>query len=86
MTHLTTIEGVPDSSTAVPGMAYFADTGPATKTCGDCELRGYHRQRGNGKTYHTAGCAMFKKLSGRHGPPVGRDNKACKYFEPKALP
>ena len=86
--------GIPDSEDAVPGMAFFAGTGPAGKTCGTCAHRGYSRQSQRGtwhdrlqqevfKSYRTQGCAMFKQLSGHHGPPVETDNKACKYYDPK---
>lgn len=84
MSTMTKIAGVPDSETAVAGMAYFAGTGPENKTCGDCKFHGYHRTRSNRQTtYHTSGCAKFKSMTGRHGPPVGNDNKSCKYFEPR---
>lgn len=71
------------------GMAYFAGSGPAGKTCGDCKHRGYQRERSypnaNGAPvfYRSTGCAMFKKLSGRHGPPIDAALNACKYFEGK---
>lgn len=79
--HLTRLPGVRDSSEVCPGMAYFADTGPAGKTCGDCAHRGYYRTTHDDKTFRTGGCRMFPRLAGRHGPPVKREWLACKYFE-----
>jgi len=89
---MTRVPGVPDSSDVVPGMAHFAGTGPAGKTCGDCAHRGYYREVRRGKwnaehqaydfnSYRHLGCAMFKALTGHFGPAVAKDNAACKYFE-----
>jgi hypothetical protein len=94
MSYLTKLDGVPDSDQAKPGMAFFAGTGPAGKTCGDCKLRGYSRQSSrpswNAKAmdyvhraYRTTACQMFKKLTGIHGPTVKTDWPSCKYFEAK---
>ena len=96
MSALTAIEGVPDSDDAVPGMAFFAGSGPSGKTCGGCKFRGYKRsgiypkwnealQREVYRTYNVQSCAKFKEMTGRHGSPVDKDNRACKYFEPKSL-
>lgn len=89
--HLTHVPGVPARGDIVRGMAHFPGSGPAGKTCGDCQHRGYQRetktekwdpllQRWVSKWYHHGGCAMFKRLTGKHGPPIKSDNKACKYF------
>lgn len=94
MSYMTKIDGVPDSDDALPGMAFFAGTGPLDKTCGTCKHRGLSRQSGKGKwsekhqqimfrTYRTAACAMFKKLSGNYGPVVKKIYPACKYYEQK---
>jgi hypothetical protein len=83
MLGLTRIKGVPDSSEAKPGMAFFEGTGPQDKRCGDCHHRGYYRETANGKHRKVLACQMFKKLSGRHGPPIDRNWHACKYFEQK---
>lgn len=88
------IEGVPDREMVRPGMAFFAGTGPAGKTCGGCKHRGYSRESSRGKwsdtlqqmiyrSYHVQKCAMFKKTSGHHGADVDSDNPCCKFFEPK---
>lgn len=94
---MTKIEGVPDSNDVVPGMAFFAGTGPADKTCGDCAHRGYYREsqtatwserqgRDVFRTYKVTACAMFKAKSGRNGPPVPAACKSCKYFEQRPNP
>ena len=89
---MTTLPGVTDSSQAKPGMAFYAGTGPLNSTCGGCKHRGYLRQSQAGhwvagamryKSYRVRSCAMFKKLSGLHGPPVENEYPACKYYEPK---
>jgi hypothetical protein len=89
--HLTHIPSVPSREDAVLGMAYFAGSGPPGETCQGCALHGYRRQRTSGwdaelqqfttKTYYYNGCAQFKKLTGRHGPPVAKTNRACKYWQ-----
>ncbi|MCW2228126.1 hypothetical protein [Bradyrhizobium elkanii] len=89
---MTRLEGVPDADDALPGMAYFAGTGPYGKTCGECKFRGLIRESSKGiwnenlqqivhKSYRTTQCAMFKKLAGCHGSPVKKDYRACKYFD-----
>jgi hypothetical protein len=92
MIELTKIEGVPEKAAAVPGMAHFAGSGPPGKTCKDCKHRGYRRRslkehwdavtgEAFDKFYRWAGCAMYRKLTGRHGKPIEGDNRSCKYFE-----
>jgi len=95
MSKMTQLPGVPDSEDAIPGMAYFAGTGPLGKTCGGCWHRGMFRTARRGfwnnqkqdfdapKSYRYAGCAMFKALTGEYGPAISADNHACKYFEAK---
>jgi hypothetical protein len=78
----------------VPGMAYFANTGPFGKTCGDCINRGYRRLRSPKfdaklnewveKSYNYNGCAKFKELTGNNGPVIDSLLHSCKYFEDKA--
>jgi len=94
MSFMTKIEGVADTDDALPGMAFFAGTGPYGKTCGSCKHRGLTRESHKAtysertlqfvhKTYRTTQCAMFKRLSGQHGTPVKADYPACKYYEDK---
>jgi hypothetical protein len=93
MSYLTKLPGVLDADDVKPGMAYFANTGPFGKTCATCAHRGYWR---NGrakfnprtnlieeKRVRSSGCAMFLKLSGRHGPRVDTKWNACKFYEHK---
>lgn len=91
---LTKIDGLPNVRDALPGMAFFAGTGPAGKTCGDCKLRGMTRYRAKmkfnektemleEKTYRTQQCRKYRELAMRNGPAVNADYKACKYFEQK---
>jgi len=95
MSYMTKIEGYPEADDCKPGMAFFAGTGPAGKTCGDCKHRGYSRQSQKGtwsdglqqdvyRSYRVNKCAMFKKLSGHHGQDISKQYAACKYFEAKA--
>ena len=79
--HLTHIEGCPNSEDVCPGMAYFAGTGPAGKTCGECIHRGYRRNAHDVKKHY--GCRQFRSLTGKNGPAVESWWYACKYFEPK---
>lgn len=78
-----------------PGMAYFADTGPFGRTCGECRFKGYRRtavastfnertQEYFHKQYSHGGCKKFLELSGHHGPPIHKSLHACKFFEAKA--
>jgi hypothetical protein len=80
---MTKIEGAPDRGDVKPGMAFFAGSGPPGETCGDCLHRGYYRLNGKGKSCRTTGCRVFKTLTGKHGPSVNKDNRSCKYFEPR---
>ena len=86
MTRLTRIAGVPDSSSVVRGMAYFAGTGPPDTICRDCVFWNYmlkdHWALGQRAA---AACHMHKKLSQQKGhvPPVPAGTPSCKYFEPR---
>lgn len=77
-----------------PGMAFFAATGPFGETCGNCRFLGYkttsrkeyYNSRADSwepRLVRRSGCEMFKKLSGKHGPPISENLEACKYFEAK---
>jgi hypothetical protein len=70
----------------VPGMAFFAGTGPIDKTCNDCKFKGYWRRvvdtSGNFiKSRRVGGCAKFHELTGTHGPAISRYLRSCKYFD-----
>jgi hypothetical protein len=69
-----------------PGQAFFADTRPLGKTCGDCKFRGYWRTIVNQSGFpagskRSQGCAKFHALTGTHGPKINEYLRACKYFE-----
>jgi len=75
-------------STTHLGMAYFANSGPAGATCGDCIFLGYEspvRNR-NGDTIRTAchgGCKKYREFTNKRGPVVPAHAAACRYFERK---
>jgi len=92
--YFTQLPGVPDSATAIPGMAYFAGTGPHSTTCGQCEHRNYMRTSRKeyydeqlkqfvSSQYRHAGCAMYRALTGKYGVAIDQNNLSCKYFERK---
>jgi hypothetical protein len=75
------------SRSSFAGMAHFADTGPAGRTCRECRFwqhvqYGYHSRVGK---YHglikPSACAKYRAITGRAGAPVPDDAMACKYFE-----
>jgi hypothetical protein len=75
---LTQIDGVPSKESAVPGMAYFAGTGPLGETCGGC----VHRNPSNRGEFRSRNrCEKFKTFTGDYGPPILPGNASCKYFE-----
>jgi hypothetical protein len=90
---MTKLPGVPDSDDVKPGMAHFEGSGPDGATCEKCVHRGYFREsksKFNARTglieqnpVRTLGCKMFLKLTHENGPAVGKDWKACKFFEAK---
>lgn len=90
MSFMTKLEGVADTDQVKEGMAFFEGTGPEGKTCGGCIHRGYARFRAPKwsedakdfveKSYRVTSCALFKAMSGEHGPSVNKDWKACKYW------
>ena len=85
MLPLTKIEGVPERTEVVRGMAHFSGTGPVGEICKTCGFYGYYRQARSGKSYYVPACLMFKKLTGRYGPRINKDTAACKYYEKKEI-
>lgn len=83
MLPLTKIEGVPHRDEIVPGMAFYAGTGPFEAKCKGCKFYGYYRESKKGKSYRTMACLMFKKMTGKFGPRLKPHTPACKYFELK---
>lgn len=84
MSYLTKIPGWQDKRDVQPGMAHFARTGPAGKTCGDCAHRGYFRNKDDVRKHY--GCARFRQLTDKNGPAVESGWHACKYFNQKSPP
>ena len=50
------------------GMAFFAGTGPADLTCGDCQF------------YGKGCCSKYQELRVEWGRSFGKKTSACKYF------
>jgi hypothetical protein len=92
--HLTEGPMRAEAEVTADGMAYFANTGPFGKTCGDCHFLGYRINRQPKfdarikdwvvKSVKHNGCAKFKELTGNSGPAIYSLLKACKYFKDKS--
>jgi hypothetical protein len=76
----TKIKGWRDRGEIHIGMAYFGGTGPPGATCGTCVHKSYTHADADGTL---RGCAMFNKLTGKHGPAIQAQWDACKYYEKK---
>ena len=55
----------------LPGMAYWAGSGPTGKTCGQC------------MEYFNKRCNKYRRMMGRGGPQFGDTAQACKFFDAK---
>jgi hypothetical protein len=70
-----------------PGMAHWAGSGPADKTCGECQHLGYWRQIQNATgdnidNRHYGGCAKYSQLAGgKHGAVILPGTPACRHFQ-----
>jgi hypothetical protein len=71
------IDGVPDRSEIVPGMAHFRNTGPIGTVCRQCV---YWDEKG-GRMLDKKPCTRFCQLCGYVGPLVNGGTPSCKYFE-----
>jgi hypothetical protein len=75
------------SSSSFAGMAHFAGTGPAGRTCRECRFWQHtpHDYRSKDGKYRglikSCACGKYKSLTGRVGAPVPDDAAACKYFQ-----
>jgi len=89
--HFTVIDRVTESRRAHthPGMAHFAGTGPARKTCRECEHwtgcgfgDGYYSGNGkHGGVIKPRSCAKYRSLMhGEVGPAVPFDALPCRHF------
>ncbi len=63
-----------------PGMAYFADSGPAGETCQNCAHFDLHDETGRRRKAH---CRKYAEMTHRCGPMVPKRTPACKYFVAK---
>ena len=63
-----------------PGMAYFAESGPAGETCQNCSHLDLHDDTGRRWKAH---CLKYTKMMSRCGPKVPKWTPACKYFMAK---
>ena len=80
------------ASTTYQGMAHFAGTGPAGKTCRECRFwrptagpasHQYGLQGSkHGRQLKEHCCFKFRALTGAYGPKIPHKVRACKYFEP----
>lgn len=66
----------------VPGMAFWAGTGPVGKTCGQCGNYGYYYEDSKRNSKHRDGCALFYKHTRKHaGTKLPESTPSCKYFK-----
>jgi hypothetical protein len=71
-----------------PGQAHWAGTGPAGKTCGQCDHLGYWAKVRNSAgdnvcSRRRTGCAKFFQLTGNHGAVIPPAAGACRHFQPR---
>lgn len=70
-----------------PGMAHFAGSGPALKTCRECEFWGgpqpdYRSKNGKWRgLIKPARCRKYRALTGAIGDEIPDDAAACRHFE-----
>jgi len=69
-----------------PGMAHLAGTGPAGKTCRECEhflSDGHYAKSGkHGGALKPGQCCMYTSLMRAKGPNVPHYALACRHFGP----
>lgn len=70
------------------GQAHFAGTGPDGEICRNCAFwapfgHSHYATRG---TLKPQPCAKFKHLTGKLGPDVPHDARACRHFERNPKP
>lgn len=74
------------------GMAHWLGTGPAGRTCRECEFFKWHGRYASSGGSHTKGelkpakCKKYKDLMRQWGDPLKHHLRACKYFEETASP
>lgn len=67
------------------GMAHFAGSGPAGKTCRECVFwteRNYYAKGGKyAGAIKPSSCERYHQLTGRQGEKVPHEAAACRHFE-----
>lgn len=96
MGHLTKIENTPSTHDVVPGMAHFANTGPAGKTCLDCKFWApaadggvsyYSKSGGHGGAIKDHRCQRYREMmQGAWGAKIPARTASCKYFDQSPSP
>lgn len=85
--HLTTSPADSLARASFPGMAHFARTGPANKTCRECVFwkhGPYDYRAKNGKyrgLIEPATCSKYRSITQNEGAKIPDDAPACKYFD-----
>lgn len=69
------IDGYPNRSKAVSGMAHFSGGGPNGAVCGKCQHYGTRDFEQK--------CVKHRQMAGEWGANVRKSQSACKYFEEK---
>jgi len=69
-----------------PGMAFWAGTGPAGRTCRECsfyQFNGYKSKKGGitGGVLKLGICNKYLSMMLRAGSKVPHETPSCKYFE-----
>ena len=65
----------------LPGMAFWAGSGPIGLTCVDCE----HLDLPKDSKKEKALCREFKRLARVQGRKFSKHSAACKYFEARPI-
>lgn len=90
--HLTASPADPMARASFPGMAHFAGTGPAGKTCRECIFwkhapHDYRSKNGGyGGKIKPAECAKYRQLSGDKGRAVPDNARSCRHYEENQNP
>lgn len=75
----------------VPGMAHWAGSGPAGKTCrecSECTTHGYYSKgrKANGGLLKPVSCDKYKEMMRGAVVRFGHDREACRFFIEAAQP
>lgn len=94
--HLSVIDPVFETKRqrTYPGMAHFAESGPAKTRCRECKFwtgcgreSGYYAKKGvHGGVLKPRPYAKYRDMMQEVGPGVPHDALACKYFDANLTP